>query len=274
MGFRVLITILFGLICCSNNAYITPLAGEKKSYLERQKELQLDKDWIREALDVYSFFNYLGDLHNKTVLDLACEDGYFSKSFVKHGASKVVCIGFSKSLVEFARTRYKGLQNVSYYVDNGLSLQRKFGQFDVVVGENLFGYAKSLNELEKMFTTIYQSLKPGGYFVGTSPNILPGQQNTEVGYYRKYDFDINYQTPITEGSLIDCYTYNPDGSILHVKHYHYSYESYQKASKKAGFKQLEVLPMLVSPDITEVLGEKFWIAYRAKPNAVLIRLQK
>lgn len=272
---RVEIRALVILVFLIQYPFSRVLGECKLAYFEKVAEFRkLEKLWIRKALDAYNVFYYIGDIKDKSVLDLGCGSGYYSSLFLNGRASKVVGVDSSKQMIDIAREKAKDVSNLIYYIDDATGLKNELGQFDVVTAIFLFNQAASIDALGKMFRTVYRSMKPDGIFIGLTNNLFPGQMNTQKGYYKKYDFDVVYRTPIANGSLVDFWIEDEHGKQVDLVSYHYSYETYLQAIKKAGFSQIEILPMVISPQSAETMGERFWLDYRAKPNSVVLRLHK
>jgi 2-polyprenyl-3-methyl-5-hydroxy-6-metoxy-1,4-benzoquinol methylase len=75
-------------------AYYNTIAQEHK----QSKELP-----YRLYIEEYTYFNLLGDLAGKSILDLGCGEGFYTRKFRQKGAIWVVGIDISKKLIEMAR---------------------------------------------------------------------------------------------------------------------------------------------------------------------------
>jgi SAM-dependent methyltransferase len=85
---------------------------------------------FREYVEWYSYNKLLGDISQKSVLDLACGEGFYTRRIKRKGA----------------------------------------GKFDLVVASYLLNYAQTKEHLLKMFQTIAANLKSGGRFVSINNN--------------------------------------------------------------------------------------------------------
>lgn len=102
--------------------YYDSIAQEYK----KSKELP-----IRLYIETYTYFNMLGDLTGKSVLDLACGEGWYSRQFKEKGASLVVGVDISEKMVELARKQEsKQKLDIQYIVADVLELG-KIGDFDL-----------------------------------------------------------------------------------------------------------------------------------------------
>jgi 2-polyprenyl-3-methyl-5-hydroxy-6-metoxy-1,4-benzoquinol methylase len=125
---------------------------------------------IRLHIEAYTYFNMLGNLAGKSILDLACGEGFYSRKFKDQGAAKVVGVDISQKMIELAREEEtRKFQNIEYILGDVLELG-EIGSFDLVVASYLLNYARSPEELLKMCESIFANLKPGGRFVNIKNN--------------------------------------------------------------------------------------------------------
>ena len=54
-------------------------------------------------IDAYTYFHLLSELTGKSILDLACGEGFYSRQFKQKGAAKVVGVDISEKMIEIAR---------------------------------------------------------------------------------------------------------------------------------------------------------------------------
>ncbi|UNK48881.1 glycosyltransferase [Lysobacter sp. S4-A87] len=99
------------------------------------------------------------------VLDVACGEGYGS-ALLASVAESVVGADISEEAVAHARAHYP-LDNVEFVQASATALPFADAQFDAVVS---FETLEHLSEQEEMLTQIRRVLKPGGFFIVSSPN--------------------------------------------------------------------------------------------------------
>ncbi|MBC8943989.1 class I SAM-dependent methyltransferase [Xenorhabdus indica] len=123
-------------------------------------------------LDARFVLDVVGDVNGKSILDLACGYGYFSRKLYKRGASKVVGIDISEKMIELAKAKLKQYGDGLEFHVRDVGKMESFGKFDLVTAIWLFNYAASVEELETMFQTAARHLKPSGKLVAymTSPD--------------------------------------------------------------------------------------------------------
>jgi ubiquinone/menaquinone biosynthesis C-methylase UbiE len=111
-------------------------------------------------------FRVLGDIHGKSLLDLACGDGFYTRRFRSEcGANPVMGIDLSPKQIERAQMveRQKPL-DIEYRVGDvtALALDRRF---EVVTAIHLLHYLENAPEIELALRKIYSVLDNRGRFV-------------------------------------------------------------------------------------------------------------
>lgn len=102
----------------------------------------------------------------KSILDVGCGLGYFSKRLRDRGATVVAC-DIGPSLVEITRQRARCLAQVA----DALELVSQFGcgTFDVVVSSECIEHTPDPAEAVRQMAGV---LKPGGFLALSTPNII------------------------------------------------------------------------------------------------------
>jgi SAM-dependent methyltransferase len=133
---------------------------------------------------VFSLFRLTGKLEGRTVLDLACGEGHYTRRIKQAGAARVFGVDISPEMIKLAEeSEEKGPLGCQYSVGNAANLS--LGErFDFVVGVYLLNYASSRAILLDLCRTIYDHLKPGGVFVGINASMTldPAKHSN----YQKY----------------------------------------------------------------------------------------
>ena len=142
----------------------------------------------RGHVEAFSFLGLLGDLTGKTVVDLACGEGHYTRMLPSLGASRVVGVDQSEGMIALARAQ-ESVQplGIEFRVRDCRSLN--FDQeFDTATAAYLLNYAATREELTAMASGIARSLKPGGRFVTMNAN--PDLDFRRGATYRKYGFEV------------------------------------------------------------------------------------
>jgi GT2 family glycosyltransferase/SAM-dependent methyltransferase len=100
------------------------------------------------------------------VLDVACGEGYGS-ALLAQTALSVHGVDISAEAVAHARAEYGNLDNVAFERASATELPFPDAHFDAVIS---FETLEHLQEQEQMLSQIRRVLKPGGFFIVSSPN--------------------------------------------------------------------------------------------------------
>jgi ubiquinone/menaquinone biosynthesis C-methylase UbiE len=219
-----------------------------KEYKE-SKELPM-----RLHIEAYTYFNMLGNLAQKSILDLACGEGFYTRKFKDQGAAKVVGVDISQKMIELAREEEtRKFQNIEYILGDVLELG-EIGSFDLVVASYLLNYARSSEELLKMCKSIFANLKSGGRFVTINSN--PSQAPVSYLKTEKYGFIKSIDSPLIEGTPIK-YTFINNHKFT-FDNYYLSIPTHEWAFQSVGFKEVRWQSPIVSPDGIKEFGQEFW----------------
>lgn len=222
---------------------------------------------IRYA-EVPGFLALVGDVAGKSVLDIACGTGFYSREFKRRGASRVLGFDISGAMIDVgnAREEFEPL-GIEYEVGNTATL-RPFDQpFDVAVAVQAFNYAADVAEIEQMMRNIRRSLVPGGAFFlfAQNPDFdFDGPSLSKYGFLCEstgQDNEIGPGTRIT--ALLD-----PPVSFEVSSP---STETYEKTLTAAGFTGIEWVRLDVSAAGVEEFGEEYWADYEANRPLIMIR---
>ena len=165
---------------------------------------------FRDYAESFSLFRLLGKLEGRTVLDLACGEGHYTRRLKQAGAARVLGVDISPEMIRLAQdsetTHPLGCQ---YLVGNAATVSLG-EQFDVVVGVYLLNYASSKAMLLDLCRAIYDHLKPGGVFVGINASMT--LDPAKYANYQKYGLMLLSPDHRVEGDPITFVITNPDGT--------------------------------------------------------------
>ncbi|ARV62594.1 SAM-dependent methyltransferase [Nostocales cyanobacterium HT-58-2] len=212
---------------------------------------------FRLHIEAYTYFHLLGNLVGKSILDLACGEGFYTRQFKLQGAARVIGVDISEKMIELARQEEtREPQDIEYILGDVFELGN-IGSFDLVVASYLLNYAQTREQLLKMCQSIFANLKPGGRFITINNNDSQPPEsylNTE-----KYGFIKSIDSPLMEGTPIK-YTHAIPASNQKFTFYNYylSTATYEWAFGNAGFKEVRWQKPIVSPQGVEEFGQEFW----------------
>jgi len=221
----------------------------------------------RMHVEHYTLFELLGDLRGRSVLDLACGDGFFSRFLKQAGASRVLGVDISHGMIELARaeeTRHS--LGAEYVVQDAKSL-RLPETFDVVEAAYLLNYAQTREELLAMCRACARHLRPGGRFV--TVNNDPAQPPEHFAATANCGMVKGGTGAAREGEPI-TYTFFLDDGPLEITNYYLSREAHESALREAGFRDVRWHAPRVSLAGIKEYGPKYWAGFLEHPPIVFL----
>lgn len=213
-----------------------------------------------------SFLAMLGDVRGKSVLDLACGTGFYTRQIKRLGADDVVGVDISTEMVAAARAiEERAPLGVRYTVADVAELPSPDEPFDVVSAVYLLNYADDAAAMERMCRAVHRSLKPGARFC-----VL-----TQAPAYRfdgpsmaKYGF--RYE-PLEEGPIGTRVRITAllDPPVEFVTSYPRR-EVYEQSLHRAGFHDVTWTPLHVSDDGLRERGADHWADFLANPPLTML----
>jgi ubiquinone/menaquinone biosynthesis C-methylase UbiE len=232
---------------------------------EQYKKAKL-QPW-RMHIEHYTLFNLLGDLHGKSLLDLACGEGFFSRFIKLAGAGRVVGVDISQGMIDLAQAEEKQRpRGIEYLVHDAKTL-RLTEKFDVVAAAYLLNYAQTAEELLEMCQVCARHLRPGCRFVTVNNN--PAQPVEFFEATAKYGIVKGSDGELLEGSPV-TYTFMLDQGSLTITNYHLSVATHERALREAGFHDIRWHPPQVSPEGNKVYGKAYWAAFLDHPPVIFL----
>lgn len=208
----------------------------------------------RTHVESFSVFEVLGSVSGKSVLDLACGEGFYSRILKHHGADRVVGVDLSQGMINLARKQeIESPLEIDYFAHDARDLELN-EKFDVVFAAYLLNYSQNLDDLVRMCKTIKWHLRPGGRFVSVNSN--PNYTGSSSAM-RKYGFERD-ATPGVDGEPVVYRFYDEKGVAIEVTNYHLNKSLHGEAFDIAGLRGLKWHSPRVSPEGLSKFGESYW----------------
>ncbi len=209
----------------------------------------------RAHVEAFTLLGVIGELAGRTVLDLACGEGFYSRILRAQGAARVTGVDLSEKMIALAQQREAELaQGIRYLVGDGRKLALG-EEHDLVVAAYLLNYATSREELAAMLRGIACSLKPGGRFVTMNSN--PAFHFPAAPSFRQYGFETRVPGEWREGAPFHWLIHLEDGPI-EIENYHLSVATHEQACREAGFSAVRWHSLRVSPTGEAAFAEGYW----------------
>ena len=222
---------------------------------------------IKQYSEGFTFFQVLGSVQGSAVLDVACGDGYYAQAIKRQGASRVMGVDRSPTMITYAQREEEAHPLGIEYVIGEAETMDRLGAFDLVTAVYLLVHAASRNQLVAMSQAIAKQLQPGGRFVALTinPQLVPDRL-PRVEHYRS---GVTLRGPLYEGAPLDVTMLTASGP-LHLCDYYWSQAMYESVLHQAGFDGIIWHAMQVSPEGFETCGSAYWQDYRNYPHIVVL----
>lgn len=222
----------------------------------------------RDVIERHTLFDLLGDVSDRTVLDLACGSGFYTRMLRQAGAATVVGVDLSDEMIGLANlTEAAEPLGITYHV--GDATQLALGEtFDVVFAAYLFNYARTAEQLTAMCHTVTRHLRPGGRLVAVVNN--PEQSPAGFEVIRKYGLTKSAVLPLVEGAAITYTLYPATGQPFSFDNYYVSLATHHRAFHAAGWREVSWhLPRVAAQ------GEAgYWDDFLADPPVIFLTARR
>lgn len=217
-------------------------------------------------------FQALGDLRGKSLLDLACGDGFYTRKFRQAGAEPVVGVDLSPEQIKKAEASEQreplGIEYLAADVST-LELDRRF---DVVTAIHLLHYLESEEEIEAVLQSIHDALEDKGFFVTMVANpefdlSIHDQQDSK----EKFAYYFSLAEPGNGGLM----RFHPGGfpkkHEITAEFHRWHREFLDAIAAKVGF-TTEWHDPFISDEGLEEYGAEFFANYLANPQSKLLKM--
>jgi toxoflavin synthase len=216
----------------------------------------------RAHVEAYTLMKLVGDLVDRTVIDIACGEGFYTRVLRQRGASKVTGVDLSPKMIDLASSsEIRQPLGIEYIVGDGRDLN--FGPtYDVAVAAYFLNYAHNRTELESMCNGIARCLKHGGRFVTVNNN--PACDFPSAPSFRKYGFETSVVGAFREEAPITWTFYLEDGPFQ-IENYYLNVETHEAVLRSTGFRDIRWHRPLLSPEGEAADGRDYWSAILDHP---------
>jgi ubiquinone/menaquinone biosynthesis C-methylase UbiE len=225
----------------------------------------------RTYIEAFSLLQLVGNPAGQSVLDVACGEGFYTRTIRQQGAARVTGVDLSEGMIHLAREQeHMHRQGIEYVVGDARRFEPS-QPCDLVVAAYLLNYAHDRRELQEMCDGIARCLKKGGRFV--TVNSSPHLNFSTAPAYRKYGFETEVVGDWKEGAPITWRFYLEDGSF-EIENYYLNRAVHEAAFRAAGFTEINWHPVRLSPEATQAGDRDFWSDFLDHPPIALIECRK
>ncbi|MFC6063698.1 class I SAM-dependent methyltransferase [Streptomyces ochraceiscleroticus] len=219
--------------------------------------------------EVPSFLGMVGNVSGKSVLDLACGTGFYSREFKRRGATDVLGVDISVEMIAAARKiEQRDPLGVRYEVGDVAELRPLHRRFDIAVGVQCLNYAEDIAAMERMCCNIHRSLVPGGEFFVLAQN---PDYRFDCASLDQYGFRCEPTGEEAETGPRSRVTALLDPQPISIVSTVPRREVYEECLRVAGFGAAEWVPLQVSEAGMREFGEDFWADLLAHPPLEMLR---
>jgi toxoflavin synthase len=232
-----------------SDAYAQIAEGYKKAKLQ---------PW-RHFIEEFTLFQLLGGVANRSALDLACGDGFYTRRLRQRGASRVVGVDISARMIDLARAKEQlHPLGITYEQQDAADLSPA-EPFDLVVAAYLFNYARTPEQLSAMARAVARSLKPGGRMVAVNNHL--GQPIEAFAATEKYGLIKEIDGELREGATITYTLFTEEGPPIRFDNYYLSTQTYEQVLLSAGLGEIRWHAPRLSPEGEAECGRDYWSVF-------------
>ncbi len=227
---------------------------------------------IKKYCEAFTLLKVLGNVKAKSVLDLACGDGYYTRLIKQQGTAQTVGVDISQKMIDQAkRTEIDAPLGIEYHTGD-ISKLGQIGQFDVVTAVYLLPYASTKQVLTAMFQTIYANLKPDGKLVAIT--VDPNLAEADLAVFGGYGITVVAEAGLQDGTMLTATVAVADGNSFQMQTFHWKQATYERIIFQVGFQQIRWHPIQVSEAGIKEYGAAYWQAYATKPYGIVLECDK
>lgn len=229
---------------------------------------------FREYIERHTLFELLGDLAGKTVLDLACGDGFYTRLLRQAGAGQVAGVDISAAMIELAEAEERRHPLGIAYLHADVATLEPGEPVDLVAAVYLLNYARTPEQLMRFCQVCHDALRPGGRLVGVNNNVRNVSRRPAPDAsrsLRKYGLARTWRGPLAEGDAIRYTMFDAHGHEFGFDNFYLKPETHAAAFERAGFQEFRWVDISLHPSQA---GNPFWDEFRADPPIMAFTAQR
>jgi ubiquinone/menaquinone biosynthesis C-methylase UbiE len=236
-------------------------------YYERRKD-HSRLDYNRD-IEVPGILKSLGDVKNKTILDMGCGFGDHAKKLSKKGFKKLVGFDISPTLVQFSQNQK--IPRTTFYVhDMNKKLKEKSSKYDLVYSSLAIHY---ISKIKQLFREVHRILKKNGEFVFTTQHPIFAMLNQNNEHMIKVVKLKNGKRKFY-GNYFDESPQKTDlGYLGKLETHKYTYETLIMTGLEAGFELIEYRDLLPKKRIKKIDPYRYELS-TAHASFILFKFKK
>lgn len=225
---------------------------------------------FRIPIEEHSILKLLGDVRERSILEVACGTGHYTRALLRGGAARVLGVDLSEDMLRIARDEETQRPlGAAYQAQDAAALS--LGEvFDHVLAVYLLHYSASRSQLAGMCSAVAHHLAPGGRFVtfALNPDVP-----LDPEYYVPFGVRMNVPSEPADGQEIKFALWLGDSWSADISAYRWSWSTLLDSLREAGLVDVRVVPLSVAPGAGEREDAR-WRPYVDRPHCILIEATK
>lgn len=219
---------------------------EQSDFLEKYHR-KVEEHWY----SLYpAFFNALGEIKNKKVLDIGCGNGDFTKKFTDYGA-EITGIDKSKQWIDICQQRHNDIENLNFKISDGANLKEfKDHSLDIVTLNMVLLSVETKQDIEKIFREISRVLNQSGDFLFSDvhPSCIMSERlpTRKQSYSKDFSYFKDGDAYTTEVSLVK-------GDSISFTNKHWTLETYTDLLKQANLYIQKIIEPTYNEEAPDIL---------------------
>ena len=206
-----------------------------------------ESKWLlfRHYIERYTLFQLVGDLRDRTVLDLACGEGVYTRQFKRAGAVAATGVDISQEMITLAEAEERADPLGCRYVREDVATFTPDALVDLVTAIYLLNYASTREALDRFCQACFRALRPGGRLIGCNDNVRkPPRPGVSLA---KYGIERTCPYPPCEGDVIRYRITNHSGHVFEFENYYLAPATYEATARDAGFDDFRWVDAALEP---------------------------
>ncbi|MFF3403051.1 class I SAM-dependent methyltransferase [Streptomyces sp. NPDC002659] len=193
---------------------------------------------FRQGIVFPSYLNAVGSVRGKSVLDVGCGYGTYTRMFRRDGATHVVGVDISPEMIARARAHDTTEPGAIEFRVHAAEEMPVLGQFDLISAAFLLPYAKDLDELRRMCERMAANAAPCGRIA-----LIVDDSHYHPGLPIPQGCGLAIRVPVSpfDGDTIELDVGDPPACTIRYRYWRR--ESYEHALRTAGFTCVQWHPL-------------------------------
>lgn len=220
----------------------------------------------KKYVTIPTFMKLIGKVDGKSILDVGCGDGFFTRILAQLNPVEVFGIDISEELIK----RAINIENqcplgIKYNVGDVLTLKLD-RKFDLISAVYLLNYSQTRDDLATMCKNIYNHLIESGIFctITANPALRP---MADFKYERRFT-NVLGRAAFKNGDKIKVEMRERGKRPFEFFNYYWSKKTYEQCLRSAGFKSVHWVNTVISQAGIKKYGNTYWNKFRKNPSPI------